>query len=120
MKVREAILAEKERTFGAESKEVGGALYDLGDSYWRLGDSAKHRDVLERALPIYKREYGKDSLEMAALLNRDSLGILWSYYYFRGFDTRSAVALFDARDRASLRNKKREKAAPAARGALAT
>ncbi len=56
---------------------------------------------------------------------RDRLGILWSYYFRDlGFDTRSAVAFavfgFDARDRASLRNKKREKAAPAARGALAT
>ena len=30
VKVREAILAEKERAFGAESKEAGFALYDLG------------------------------------------------------------------------------------------
>ena len=57
---------------------------------------------------------------------RDRLGaILWSYYFRdRGFDTRFAFAFsvfgFDARGRASLRNKKREKAAPAARGALAT
>ena len=47
--------------------------------------------------------------------------ILWSYYFRDlGFDTRSAVAFavfgFDARDRASLRDKKREKAAPAAFG----
>ena len=41
VKVREAILAEKERAFGAESKEVGGALYDLGLAYWTLGDNAK-------------------------------------------------------------------------------
>ena len=35
---------------------------------------------------------------------RDRLGILESY--FRGFATRSAVAWFDARDRASLRRTK--------------
>ena len=40
-KVREAILAEKERVFGAESKEVGGALTSLGNAYGRLGDYAK-------------------------------------------------------------------------------
>ena len=35
VKVREAILAEKERAFGAESKEVGVALYNLGDRVLR-------------------------------------------------------------------------------------
>ena len=36
VKVREAILAEKERAFGAESKEAGEALYDLGNAYKTL------------------------------------------------------------------------------------
>ena len=64
----EHILAEKERVFGTESKEAGEALHELGNAYWRLGDSAKHRDALERALPIYEHEYGKDSTKVAALL----------------------------------------------------
>merc|ERR1739841_198091 len=38
VKVREAILAEKERAFGAKSKEVGSALWDLGNAYDDLGD----------------------------------------------------------------------------------
>ena len=54
-----------------------------------------------RAVPPLEAPYAIDA--------RDRLGILWSYY-FRGFATRSAVAFsvfgFDARDRASLRNKK--------------
>ena len=69
VKVREAILAEKERASGAESKAVGVALYDLGEAYWRLGENAKQRDACERALPIYEREYGSDSTEVAGVLN---------------------------------------------------
>ena len=58
VKVREAILVKKERVFGAESKEAGVALYNLGNAYFDLGDHAKARDLLERALPIWEREYG--------------------------------------------------------------
>ncbi|CAH0363800.1 unnamed protein product, partial [Pelagomonas calceolata] len=75
VKVREAILAEKERAFGAESKEAGKALFDLGVAYGRLGDDyAKARDALERAHPIYEREYayGRDHAEVASTLT--SLG----------------------------------------------
>ena len=68
VKVREAILA-KERAFGAESKEVGQALLKLGNAYQDLGDYAKQRDVLERALPIYEREHGSDSTNVAGVLN---------------------------------------------------
>jgi len=72
VKVREVILAKRERKYGAESKKAGGALWDLGLAYGDLGDYAKQRDVLERALPIREREYGKDSERVAGLLN--SLG----------------------------------------------
>jgi len=77
VKVREAILAEKERAFGAESKEVGEALYDLGNAYQDLGEYAKQRDVLERALPIYEREHGSDGAEVAGVLHR--LGAAYCY-----------------------------------------
>jgi tetratricopeptide (TPR) repeat protein len=69
VKVREAILAKQERAFGAESEEVGVALFHLGLAYYDLGDYAKNRDVLERALPIYEREYGSDHAEVADVLN---------------------------------------------------
>ncbi len=69
VKVWEAILAEQERAFGGESKEADMALYELAAAYWRLGDSAKHRDACERALPIYEREYGSDHTEVADVLN---------------------------------------------------
>jgi tetratricopeptide (TPR) repeat protein len=69
VKVREAILAAKERAFGAESKEVGAALHNLGLAYAALGDNAKRLAVLERALPIYEREHGSDGAEVAAVLN---------------------------------------------------
>ena len=69
VKVREAILAKRERTFGAESKEVGRALFDLGLAYVDLGDSAKKLAVLERALPIYEREHGSDGAEVAGVLH---------------------------------------------------
>ena len=70
VKVREAILAETEREFGAESKAVGVALYELGDACWRQGDNAKARDLLECALPIYERKYSSDGAEVAVVLNR--------------------------------------------------
>ena len=69
VKVEKAILAEREREFGAESKEAGVALFNLGCAYMGLGDYAKQRDVLERALPIYEREHGSDSAKVAGLLN---------------------------------------------------
>ena len=69
VKVREAILVKKERVFGAESKEVGEALYNLSDAVYDLGHAAKARDLLERALPIYEREYGKDSTKVAGVLH---------------------------------------------------
>ena len=68
VKVREAISAEKERVFGAESKETGVALFDLGLAYDGLGDYAKTRDLLQRALPIYEREHGSDGAEVASTL----------------------------------------------------
>ena len=68
VKVREAILAEKERASGAESKEVGEALFELGAAYDGPGDYAKARDAFERALPIFEREYGSDGAEVARLL----------------------------------------------------
>ena len=69
VKVREAILAEYEREFGAESKEAGAALFSLGYAYSDLGEDAKNLEVLERALPIYEREYGSDHAEVAEVLN---------------------------------------------------
>ena len=60
MKVREAILAEQERTLGAESKEAGVALHNLGSAYLGLGDHVKARDVLERAAPdLRARVHGR-------------------------------------------------------------
>ena len=67
MKVREAILAKQERAFSAESKEVGVALWNLGNAYSDLGDHVKQRDVLERALPIYAACY-EGHIEIARLL----------------------------------------------------
>ena len=67
VKVREAILAEKERAFGAESKEAGVALFDLANAVDDLGDAAKSRNLMERALPIYEREL--DPVEVAKVLN---------------------------------------------------
>jgi tetratricopeptide (TPR) repeat protein len=72
VKVREAILAYVERASGAESKEAGKALAKLGNAYFDLGDHAKARDAVERALPIYERAYGIDHAEVAEVL--DDLG----------------------------------------------
>ena len=77
VKVREAILAEKEREYGAESKEMGLALFKLADAVDDLGDAAKTRDLLERALPIYEREHGSDGAEVAGVLHR--LGAAYCY-----------------------------------------
>ena len=72
-------LAEKEGAFGAESMEVGVALYELGSAYMDSGDYAVG-DVLERALRIYEREYPSDNTaEVAQVL--DDLG---NAYYSLG------------------------------------
>jgi tetratricopeptide (TPR) repeat protein len=68
VRVRETMLAEKEREFGAKSMEAGWALFELGSAYQDLGDYAKQRDLLERALPIMEREHGKDNTEVAVVL----------------------------------------------------
>ena len=68
VKVEKAILAEREREFGAESKEAGVALFNLGCACMGLGDYAKQRDVLERALAIEERAYGRDHPEVAITL----------------------------------------------------
>ena len=96
VKVREAILAEKERAFGAESKDAGMALANLGDAYGDLGDHAKSRDVLERALAIKERAYGRDHAQVA-----DTLGILGTAYGALGDHAKSrdmlerALAIFE-------------------------
>ena len=44
----------------------------LGSRTGALGDNGRPRrprDVLERALPIYEREYGNDHAEVAGVLN---------------------------------------------------
>jgi len=66
VKVREAILVEEERVFGAG--KAGVALFDLGNAYGDLGDPAKQRDMLERALAIEERAYGRDHTSVAATL----------------------------------------------------
>ena len=68
VKVQAAIVGVNMRRFGAESKEAGVALHDLGEAYWRRGDNAKACDACERALPIREREHGKFSAEVAATL----------------------------------------------------
>ena len=65
----EAILTEKEREFGAESKEAGAALLDLGVTHLNLGDDSKARDALERALPIYEHEQGYERQLAKTLAN---------------------------------------------------
>ena len=44
-------------------------LNNLGLAYGALGDHAKQRGVLERALAIDEREHGDDSTEVASVLN---------------------------------------------------
>ena len=68
VKVREAILAKKERVFGAESEKVGEALWDLGLAYGALRRPREEARRCERALPIYERD-GSDHAEVAELLN---------------------------------------------------
>ena len=52
----------------------GGSAGIHGSAYGELGDDAKSRDVLERALAIEERAYGPDHIEIApALFNLGSL-----------------------------------------------
>ncbi|KAH8050343.1 hypothetical protein JL721_11427 [Aureococcus anophagefferens] len=67
VRVLEKILKIKEREFGPDHREVVFALKHLGGTYGSLGDYAKQRDLLERALAIQERtlaiqerEYGRD------------------------------------------------------------
>ena len=43
-------------------------LMNLGNAYGALGDPAKSRDVLERALAIEERAYGRDHTNVAFTL----------------------------------------------------
>ena len=40
-------------------------LTNLGNAYGDLGDAAKQRELLERALAIKEREYGREHREVA-------------------------------------------------------
>ena len=54
---------------------MANALNNLGNAYGRLGDHAKARDVLERALPIFERACGCDHANVAITMN----GLLIAY-----------------------------------------
>jgi len=47
---------------------VAKTLTNLGIAYGDLGDNAKKRDVLVRALAIEEREFGRDHVESANTL----------------------------------------------------
>ena len=55
----ERALPVYEREHGSDGAEVAEVLNELGTAYMGLGDYAKQRDVLERALAIQERAYGK-------------------------------------------------------------
>ena len=50
------------------AREVAVVLTNLGTAYGDLGDHAKERDMLERALAIKERAYGRDHPEVATTL----------------------------------------------------
>ena len=52
-------------------------LTNLGVAYGYLGDHAKKRDVLERALAINERAYGRDHTSVATTLT--NLGVAYGY-----------------------------------------
>ena len=52
--------------------EVASTLASLGGAYGALGDAARKRDLLERALAIELREFGPEHREVAVTLT--SLG----------------------------------------------
>ena len=45
-----------EREYGRDHTEVAITLVNLGNAYGDLGDAAKKRDLLERALAINERD----------------------------------------------------------------
>ena len=47
---------------------MAGTLTNLGTAYGKLGENAKARDVLERALAINERTYGRDHPNVAITL----------------------------------------------------
>merc|ERR1712050_825501 len=51
-----------------DDSESARALTTLGIAYAGLGDAAKERDLLQRALAIQEREYGPEHREVAATL----------------------------------------------------
>ena len=57
-----------EREYGRDSTKVADVLNSLGCVYSDLGDQAKQRDMLERALAIKERAYGPDHIEIAPAL----------------------------------------------------
>ena len=63
----------KEAYFGGDHKEVAITLMNLGNAYGSLGDAAKQRELLERALKIDEAYFGKDHFEVAITLH--NLGV---------------------------------------------
>ena len=57
-----------EAYFGEDHKEVAITLVNLGNAYGDLGDAAKRRDLLERALKIKEAYFGEDHKEVAITL----------------------------------------------------
>ena len=68
-------------------------LNNLGNAYGDLGDHAKQRDVLERALAIEERAYGRDHPEVAITLG--NLGNAYGTWA----TTRSSETCWSARSR---------------------
>ena len=58
----------KQREHGKDSTEEAFKLCKLGIEYGELGDLAKKRDALERALAIQERAYGRDHTHVANTL----------------------------------------------------
>ena len=54
--------------YGRDHAQVAITLGNLGNAYGDLGDHAKTRDMLERALAIKERAYGRDHPEVAITL----------------------------------------------------
>ena len=72
-------------------------MNNLGSAYCRLGDYAKQREFLERALPIFEREQGKESTNVANVLTNlgNAYGRLGDHAKERDMQKR---ALFKLRD----------------------
>ena len=56
----ERALAIKERAYGRDHTQVAGVLTYLGNAYGQLGDSAKKRKYVTRAVKIFDAAYGPD------------------------------------------------------------